>query len=685
MHLKGSSSSHRKFGVCTPYMKLHRLARLRKRHLAQREGGDSPGGQARSGRDMDMPDLSESRIFDEPDASDEEMPLANAAERVSAPGRAAASKAVKRSSSATDLAEGDSVAAAGTEEGAAEGTDEKPRRIPTLLSSVFEGRAPVLLFPYTTACGAEQRCMERAVRTGPEHPKMYYAHTDKVHEYNAVINILRHGGLYRLRPDSQRWALLWSNQPTADTLHSLRPCQRTNHFAGSHHLGRKDLLWRNIARMKQRHGERYEITPDVFILPREMDGFDKARRESPQTLWIWKPCSASCGRGIKVLSSDPPPEEMGELKRKRGIIQKYVPDPLLIDGYKFDLRIYVVVLSYDPLKVYINHEGLVRIATEKYTSSTDSLSSRTMHLTNYSVNKMSDKFVQNTDGRGSKVGLEKEASGGGFEEEGGEGAAFKWSLAELQVYFKKHGYDYAKMFDGISECVIKTLLAVDLPLRTEWSKALMQESEGWAARGAGGCHRHSCFEMYGFDVLIDSAMKPWLLEVNICPSLSSGSPLDKRIKTQLVADTFTLVGFRPMTAMWHDREIVRKASYAGVLDPEGKDFGTTINSMSEATLRERAVRLLACKTPQEAVAAFDEADWDLVMDCHDEDYRSGGLQRIYPTPNSRDYLPFLEQESYCDVVLRLWQEAGGGSLFTKSDNDKLLPSWVPRQVCLSRT
>ena len=54
-----------------------------------------------------------------------------------------------------------------------------------------------------------------------------------------------------------------------------------------------------------------------------------------------------------------------------------------------------------------------------------------------------------------------------------------------------------------------------------------------------------CFELYGFDILIDSNFRPWLLEVNISPSMSSSSPLDKKIKTTLICDTFNLVGIVP--------------------------------------------------------------------------------------------------------------------------------------------
>lgn len=57
-------------------------------------------------------------------------------------------------------------------------------------------------------------------------------------------------------------------------------------------------------------------------------------------------------------------------------------------------------------------------------------------------------------------------------------------------------------------------------------------------------YKNQCFELYGFDVMIDSKMRPWLLEVNVCPSLSSSSPYDKQVKTLLLCDTLHLVGFK---------------------------------------------------------------------------------------------------------------------------------------------
>ena len=67
-------------------------------------------------------------------------------------------------------------------------------------------------------------------------------------------------------------------------------------------------------------------------------------------------------------------------------------------------------------------------------------------------------------------------------------------------------------------------------------------------------HKNSCFEIYGFDILLDSKLKPWLLEVNISPSLSSSSPMDKKIKSTLICDTLNLIGVQPYDRKAYEKE-----------------------------------------------------------------------------------------------------------------------------------
>jgi hypothetical protein len=74
------------------------------------------------------------------------------------------------------------------------------------------------------------------------------------------------------------------------------------------------------------------------------------------------------------------------------VISKYIPNPYLINGLKFDMRIYVLVTCFEPLKIYVYEEGLARFASEQYSAST-STTNKFMHLTNYSINKKSEKFV----------------------------------------------------------------------------------------------------------------------------------------------------------------------------------------------------------------------------------------------------------------------------------------------------
>ena len=72
---------------------------------------------------------------------------------------------------------------------------------------------------------------------------------------------------------------------------------------------------------------------------------------------------------------------------KSYIISEYISNPHLVNGFKYDLRIYVVVTSYDPLKVYIYDHGLVRFCTEKYSNETSTAANTYAHLTNTAINR----------------------------------------------------------------------------------------------------------------------------------------------------------------------------------------------------------------------------------------------------------------------------------------------------------
>ena len=110
-------------------------------------------------------------------------------------------------------------------------------------------------------------------------------------------------------------------------------------------------------------------------------------------IWIVKPSQSSRGRGIYLLKEL---DDLPEFDEGSYVISKYISNPLLVSGYKFDIRLYVLTTSIDPLRVYIYNEGLVRFASEPYSSGKGSQFS---HLTNYSINKNSTTFVANKDAK----------------------------------------------------------------------------------------------------------------------------------------------------------------------------------------------------------------------------------------------------------------------------------------------
>lgn len=127
--------------------------------------------------------------------------------------------------------------------------------------------------------------------------------------------------------------------------------------------------------------------------------FVEEYRKNPQTTWIMKPCGKSQGAGIFLIN------KLSKLKKwsrearsnifnpqitsgkESYVISRYITNPLLIGGKKFDLRLYVLVTSFRPLKAYLFKLGFCRFCTVKYDTSVTELDNMYVHLTNVSVQK----------------------------------------------------------------------------------------------------------------------------------------------------------------------------------------------------------------------------------------------------------------------------------------------------------
>ena len=128
------------------------------------------------------------------------------------------------------------------------------------------------------------------------------------------------------------------------------------------------------------------------------------------------------------------------------------------------------------------------------------LDNKFSHLTNTSINKHSPS-----------LSWTKEDIGPGC----------KWTLQKLREYFDATGRDFKRIWKRIEGIIILSLLPV--------SQQISVHSEG-------------CFELYGFDILIDETAKTWLLEINLSPALSVDSPIDILVKQVLFTLNLAIIG-----------------------------------------------------------------------------------------------------------------------------------------------
>lgn len=82
----------------------------------------------------------------------------------------------------------------------------------------------------------------------------------------------------------------------------------------------------------------------------------------------------------------------------------------------------------------------------------------------------------------------------------------------------------------MQDVIIKTLIAAHPVVKHNYRSSFPNHVRGSA-----------CFEILGFDILLDRKLKPWLIEVNRSPSFHTDAPLDKEIKEALLMDTLNLI------------------------------------------------------------------------------------------------------------------------------------------------
>ena len=151
---------------------------------------------------------------------------------------------------------------------------------------------------------------------------------------------------------------------------------------------------------------------------------------------IVKPEASCQGKGIYLT------REVDDITEEHCVVQFYIDKPYLMEKMKFDLRLYVLVTGVNPLRIYLSREGLARLSTKMYDEVDDeNLDDMMMHLTNYAINKNSQKFQPNRAAQVDCVGHKR---------------SLKYTLKFLK---KMEGQDTDLLMKQIKDIIVKTMIS----------------------------------------------------------------------------------------------------------------------------------------------------------------------------------------------------------------------------------
>lgn len=331
----------------------------------------------------------------------------------------------------------------------------------------------------------------------------------------------------------------------------------------------------------------------------------------------------------------------------------------------------MLVAGVDPLRIYIHQEGLTRISTNKY--ALHNFSNRYAHLTNFSVNKNSNLF------KAAETSNDMD-----FNDAETEG--FKWSLRAFRNWLSRSVSPKAsiEVFQRIEDIVIKTIVAAESDL----THSVHSESN----------YRTNCYELFGFDIMLDDTLTPHLIEVNISPSLMGSSPLDKKIKGTLMADAFHIIGFQPYCKKYlsqfdrGENNGMSRPKSAPSLNPKSPRMSSSsgqdeTNPFSFANMS----KFLATQdgwrkdpSPQKIdISKLENNDsvWLMLLMIEDEIDRAKStfFKLCHPTTSSIDkYLPLYSAPRFSDHLLAKW-------VMTKMSHNKSNAKLIPKKYATLNT
>eukprot|EP00794_Sanderia_malayensis_P020176 gene20176-22151_t len=394
-----------------------------------------------------------------------------------------------------------------------------------------------------------------------------------IYHLNHVIAVFERVG-YKIRHSSTppvRWDVMWSfdfpfTPEFTPMLEKLDKHKMVNHLPGLGFITLKVQLATSQLRW----------IPKAFKMPNDKQALIAEAAKNPKSLWVQK---SNAHRGIKVVNVNGL-----DLSAKETFVQLFVKDPLLIDGKKFDIGIYTVITSVDPLRVYIYEEEiLVRFCTTNYQPlDVKDVYSYVVGDDYYAPSMMPSLQGYFNHGRFSR----KQA---------------------LFTYLQNTmGKNTNKLWKDIRKAVRETFIAKQVKIRENF---------------AGYKSTHNFFELVRIDFVIDAEMNVWLMEVNMSPNLSSSVHRENSVMyEQVLYNAFAMVGIASYVQQ-------RESDYIKEMTMNDRDI--MVNSLA----CRRAACLIQCKPECNlCIQCLSDETKEHLQKAYSEHVNRGNYRRVLPIP-----------------------------------------------------
>lgn len=322
-------------------------------------------------------------------------------------------------------------------------------------------------------------------------------------------------------------SIIWfDGNARQEDLFIVQPWQRCNKIPSMDFLCYKSTTFQILNHMQMLHPKVFTFYPKTFILPGKFADFQHEhikltnRRNQEKVTWIVKPRNGCCGMGIRLIQS---PLEIAD--DKENVVVQYYVSPYLLNGFKFDFRLYVLISTLSPYTVFIYKDGLARFCTEKYNPvSKENIHDKFSHITNTAINSTNTNSVD---------------------------MVYTRFFSEVLAEIENANPNSSKIWDKIKQTATLAMAGIYQSMVTNvlnyQTKRKVQDINRYQYSNSIDPNAkciptlRKFFHLVGLDIIITDDLQPVLLEINDRPSLSATFDVEVQLKPQLVQDIFTAV------------------------------------------------------------------------------------------------------------------------------------------------